>query len=239
MTPLRGRKGLLSRLLRQKWQAKQSSVACQCWPPCATWPKGRNRIWIIRFTYQPLWVCNTMYRNELLKGVALWADVLWKWWKILKIKYGHKKYCSLPGNNLLNVTFQVMTVYCMEILFLVWQQQHVNNMGSSLHLLLEPFFCFTKFVKGQGLTRIVWKRVNAVRLNVVFAFVALLRIVSYCTMYMKQTPWALSKNAFAGTWKSKSTFLEFSHFKRALTLNEKIFFPTLSAHSATLTKKNI
>ena len=130
-----------------------------------------------------------------------------------------------------------MTVYCMEILFLVWQQQHVNNMGSSLHLLLQPFFCFTKFVKGQGLTRIVWKRVNAMRLNVVFAFVALLRIVSYCTMYMKQTPWALSKNAFAGTWKSKSTFLEFSHFKRALTLNEKIFFPTLSAHSATLTKK--
>ena len=29
---------LLSRLLRQWWQAKQSSVACQCWPPCATWP---------------------------------------------------------------------------------------------------------------------------------------------------------------------------------------------------------
>ena len=52
---------LLSRLLRQWWQAKQSSVACQCWPPCATWPAYHMNN-IIRskyaFVFYTQWVKN-------------------------------------------------------------------------------------------------------------------------------------------------------------------------------------
>ena len=68
---------LLSRLLRQWWQAKQSSVACQCWPPCATWPAYHMNN-IIRSKY-----AFVLYTQWVKNWKKIWCTLA-TLWKIFK-----------------------------------------------------------------------------------------------------------------------------------------------------------